>query len=84
MIISDQICTMISIKTVIIGSYNDFLTINGTYLVKWAIALHGMYKFFYFKIEIKTKVDSYMSCEAMAHSTKFVLSAGFSIKKTVS
>ena len=29
-----------------------------------------MYKFFYFKIEIKTKVDSYMPCKAMAHSTK--------------
>jgi len=30
-----------------------------------------MYKFFYFKIEIKTKVDLYMSCKAMGHSTKF-------------
>jgi hypothetical protein len=29
-----------------------------------------MYKFFYFKIAIKAKVDSYMPCEAMAHSTK--------------
>ena len=27
-----------------------------------------MYKFFYLKIEIKTKVDLYMPCEAMAHS----------------
>ena len=27
-----------------------------------------IYKFFYFKIEIKTKVDSYMPCKAMAHS----------------
>src|ERR1700735_5431213 len=27
-----------------------------------------MYKFFYFKIEIKTKVDLYMPCKAMAHS----------------
>ena len=31
-----------------------------------------MYKFFYFKIEIKTKVDLYMPCEAMAHSTKWL------------
>src|SRR5882724_9561848 len=31
-----------------------------------------MYKFFYFKIAIKTRVDSYMPCEAMAHSTKFL------------
>jgi len=30
-----------------------------------------MYKYIYFKIEIKTKVDSYMPCEAMAHSTKY-------------
>ena len=30
-----------------------------------------MYKYFYFKIEIKTKVDSYMPCEAMAHSPKY-------------
>jgi hypothetical protein len=29
-----------------------------------------MYKYFYFKTEIKTKVDSYMPCEAMAHSPK--------------
>ena len=29
-----------------------------------------MYKFFCFKIKIKTKVDSYMPCKAMAHSTK--------------
>src|SRR6202044_717859 len=29
-----------------------------------------MYKFFSFKIEVKTKADSYMPCEAMAHSTK--------------
>jgi hypothetical protein len=29
-----------------------------------------MYKFFYFKIEIKTKANLYMPCEAMAHSTK--------------
>src|ERR1700691_3238431 len=27
-----------------------------------------IYKFFYFKIEIKTKVDLYMPCEAMAHT----------------
>jgi hypothetical protein len=32
-----------------------------------------MYKYFYFKIEIKTKVDSYMPCEAMAHSPKFFI-----------
>jgi hypothetical protein len=31
-----------------------------------------MYKFFYFKIEIKTKIDSYMPCAAMAHPTKYV------------
>jgi len=31
-----------------------------------------MYKFFYFKIEIKTKVASYMPCKAMAHSTKCI------------
>jgi hypothetical protein len=31
-------------------------------------------QFFYFKIEIKTKVDSYMPCEAMAHSTKYLIS----------
>jgi len=30
-----------------------------------------MYKFC-FKIEIKTKADSYMPCEAMAHSTKWI------------
>ena len=30
-----------------------------------------MYKYIYFKIEIKTKVDSYMPCEAMAHSPKW-------------
>ena len=29
-----------------------------------------MCKFFYFKIAIKTKADSYMPCKAMAHSTK--------------
>jgi hypothetical protein len=29
-----------------------------------------MYKFFCFKIKIKTKADSYMPCRAMAHSTK--------------
>jgi hypothetical protein len=29
-----------------------------------------MYKYFYFKTEIKTKVDLYMPCEAMAHSSK--------------
>jgi hypothetical protein len=29
-----------------------------------------MYKFFCFKIEKMTKADSYMPCEAMAHSTK--------------
>jgi len=29
-----------------------------------------MYKYFYFKIEIQTKVDSYMPCKAMAHFTK--------------
>jgi hypothetical protein len=29
-----------------------------------------MYKFFCFKIEIKTRADLYMPCEAMAHSTK--------------
>jgi hypothetical protein len=28
-----------------------------------------MYKFFYFKIETKTKADLYMPCKAMAHST---------------
>jgi len=32
-----------------------------------------MYKFC-FKIEIKTKADLYMPCEAMAHSTKFNVS----------
>jgi hypothetical protein len=31
-----------------------------------------MYKFFYFKIEIRTKADSYMPCKAMAHSTKYI------------
>jgi hypothetical protein len=30
-----------------------------------------MYKFFCFEIEIKTKADLYMPCEAMAHSTKY-------------
>src|ERR1700733_12465535 len=30
-----------------------------------------IYKFFCFKIEIKTKADLYMPCEAMAHSTKY-------------
>jgi hypothetical protein len=30
-----------------------------------------MYKFFYFKIEIRTKADLYMPCKAMAHSTKY-------------
>jgi hypothetical protein len=35
------------------------------------IAHSTMHKFFYFKIEIKTKVDLYMPCKAMAHSTKF-------------
>jgi hypothetical protein len=29
-----------------------------------------MYKFSYFKIETKTKADSYMPCKAMAHSPK--------------
>src|SRR5882762_949889 len=29
-----------------------------------------MYKFFCLKIDIKNKADSYMPCEAMAHSTK--------------
>src|ERR1700733_9094612 len=32
-----------------------------------------MYKFFCFEIEVKIKADSYMPCEAMAHSTKFHL-----------
>jgi len=34
-----------------------------------------MYKFFCFeiKIKIKIKADSYMPCEAMAHSTKYYL-----------
>jgi hypothetical protein len=36
-----------------------------------------IYKFFCLKIEIKTKADSYMPCEAMAHSTKFI--SGFII-----
>jgi len=36
-----------------------------------------MYKFFYFKIEIKTKVDLYMACEAMAHSTKYAVYCRF-------
>src|SRR5882724_279883 len=31
----------------------------------------NMYKYFYYKTEIKTKVDSYMPCEAMAHSPKY-------------
>ena len=30
-----------------------------------------MYKYFYFKTEIKSKVDSYMPCNAMAHSPKY-------------
>ena len=30
-----------------------------------------MYKFFCLKIDIKNKADSYMPCEAMAHSTKY-------------
>jgi len=34
-----------------------------------------MYKYFYFKTEIKTKVDLYMPCEAMAHSPKLSLDA---------
>ena len=29
-----------------------------------------MYKCFYFKTEIKTKVDLYIPCKAMAHSPK--------------
>ena len=33
-------------------------------------ALPTMYKFFCFKIKIKTKADLYMPCRAMAHSTK--------------
>jgi hypothetical protein len=32
-----------------------------------------IYKFFCLKIEIKTKADSYMPCEAMAHSTKYII-----------
>jgi len=32
-----------------------------------------MYKLFHFEIEIKTKADSYMPCEAMPHSTKYVI-----------
>ena len=32
-----------------------------------------IYKFFCFKIEIKTKADLYMSFEAMAHSAKLIL-----------
>jgi hypothetical protein len=34
-----------------------------------------MYKFFCFeiKIKIKIKADSYMPCEAMAHSTKLMV-----------
>ena len=30
-----------------------------------------MYKFFCLKIERKAKIDSYMPCKAMAHSTKW-------------
>jgi hypothetical protein len=36
-----------------------------------------MYKFFCFKIEIKTKADSYMPYKAMAHSTKSHISYMF-------
>jgi len=32
-----------------------------------------MYKFFCFKIEIKTKADSYMPFKAMAHSPELIL-----------
>ena len=35
-----------------------------------------MYKYFYFKTEIKTKVDLYMPCEAMAHSPKYLYIVG--------
>ena len=38
-----------------------------------------MYKFLCFKIEKLTKADSYMPCEAMAHSTKFTKQLSFSI-----
>ena len=36
-----------------------------------------MYKFFCLKFEIKTKADSYMPCEAMAHSTKSTLECNY-------
>jgi hypothetical protein len=48
----------------------------GVNMLLFPDALHTAHyvQFFCFKIEIKTKADSYMPCRAMAHSTKYIMS----------